>query len=76
MDVNASVRCEQKRLQRLSETVPANNRSDSISEFQVFGALGMIISVNFRCVGMSTPFWTLVQEQYTDSVYIFSERAA
>ena len=24
--LNASVRCEQKRLQRLSETVPANNR--------------------------------------------------
>jgi len=25
-ELNASVRCKQKRLQRLSETVPANNR--------------------------------------------------
>jgi len=25
--MNASVRCEQKRLQKLSETVPANNRT-------------------------------------------------
>ena len=76
--LNASVRCEQKRLQRLSETVPANNRipqavrqgipdrrtshTESPSTQEIYAEIQCI----WKCRSSITPTYALTSSLSTD----------